>query len=120
MGLSVVVYMQTVPTPSESDFMAQQTKFSAFTSKHGTFWARLRTRETSNSSQLCFCIGPVPTLAQSRLLSSAASVSLALAIGDYDLFFTSGVHRLLGPCEGRQSWRRPNEHPVGHLELQHP
>jgi hypothetical protein len=42
---------------------------------------------------------------------------VAVASSSYDLFFTSGFHRLGGFCRSHQSWRRPNDtqHPVGHL-----
>jgi hypothetical protein len=32
-----------------------------------------------------------------------------LASGNYCLLFKSGFHRPLGPCEGHQSWGRPND-----------
>ena len=34
---------------------------------------------------------------------------MTVASTHYGLLFTPGVHRLLGPCEGRRSWRRPND-----------
>jgi hypothetical protein len=48
-------------------------------------------------------------LARTRNCSAATPAPPVVASGRYCLFFTSGVHRLLGPCEGRQSWRRPND-----------
>jgi hypothetical protein len=40
---------------------------------------------------------------------SPATPSLPVASGRYCLLFTSGVHRQIGLCEGRQSWTRPND-----------
>jgi hypothetical protein len=92
------------------DFVGQQTIFSAFTSKHDAFCCAMNSRETSNSIYLCPCIGPVPTTA-TKVPSSPARALLLGGSSDYGLLFTSGVHRLLGPCEGRRSWRRPNDTP---------
>ena len=87
--------------------MTQQTNFSPFTRKHGTFCCAMNTRETLDSIYLCPCIGPVPTRA-TKVPSSPARALLLGAIGDYCLFFTSGFHRPLDLCEGQQSWRQPN------------
>ena len=89
--------------------MAQQTKFSAFSRKQGTFCCAMNTRETSNSSQLCSFISPLATLARTRNCSAATPTPPGVASGRYCLLFTSGFHRPFGLCEGRQSWRRPNE-----------
>jgi hypothetical protein len=95
-------------TEPKLDFIRQQTNVSAFLFKHGPLWARYHPRENSTSSYLCPFIGPVPT-STTKVPSSTARALLLVAIGDYGLLFTSGVHRLLGPCEGRRSWRRPND-----------
>jgi hypothetical protein len=68
----------------------------------------LRTRRNSTSSELCPCIGPVPTTA-TKVPSSTARALLLGASSDYGLFFTSGFHRLGGFGRSRQSWRRPND-----------
>jgi hypothetical protein len=68
----------------------------------------MNSRETLDSIYLCPCIGPVPTTA-TKVPSSPARALLPVASGSYGLLFTSGVHRLRGPCEGRRSWRRPND-----------
>jgi hypothetical protein len=87
--------------------MRQQTNFSAFSNKQGTLCARLKTRETSNSSQLCSCIGPL-SASHRWVTSSHPMTPLLVTSGSYGLLCTSGFHRPLGLCEGRQSWRQPN------------
>jgi hypothetical protein len=42
-------------------------------------------------------------------VSSIGSAACRVLVASTLLFTASGVHRLLGPCEGRQSWRRPND-----------
>jgi hypothetical protein len=68
----------------------------------------LRTRASFTKIARCSFVSP---LSDSHRwdTSSHPTTSLPVASGRYCLLFTSGVHRLLGPCEGRQSWRRPNE-----------
>jgi hypothetical protein len=60
-----------------------------------------------DSIYLCPCIGPVPTTA-TKVPSSTARALLPVASGSYGLLCTSGFHRPLGLCEGRQSRRQPN------------
>jgi hypothetical protein len=88
-------------------FDMQHLKFRHRRLKHGTFWARLRTRGPFGASWMCSCIGPVPTTA-TKVPSSPARALLPVASGSYGLLCTSGFHRPLDLCEGRQSWRQPN------------
>jgi hypothetical protein len=112
MHISVIVFIKLAASGDKLGLRGQQIKFSAFSNKHeGTFWARYKSRETSDSIYLCPCIGPVPPSA-TKVPFSTARALLLVAIGDYGLLFTSGVHRLLGPCEGRRSCggdQRPND-----------
>jgi hypothetical protein len=82
-------------------FIRQQTNFSTSLFKHATLCARLKTRRNSTSSELCPCIGPVPTRA-TEVPSSTARALLPVASGSYGLLCTSGFHRPLDLCEGRR------------------
>jgi hypothetical protein len=73
--------------------MGQQIKISAFSNKHGPFWLRYHPRENSIFSYLCSCIGPLATCPRTKN-PSPAKTSLPVVSGSYDLFFTSGLHRL--------------------------
>jgi hypothetical protein len=75
------------------DSMGQQIKISAFSNKHGPFWLRYHPRENSIFSYLCSCIGPLATCPRTKN-PSPAKTSLPVVSGSYDLFFTSGLHRL--------------------------
>jgi hypothetical protein len=99
-------------------FIRQQTNFSTSLFKHATLCARLKTRRNSTSSELCPCIGPVPTRA-TEVPSSTARALLPVASGSYGLLCTSGFHRPLDLCEGRRPTKleATKRHPVGHPEL---
>jgi hypothetical protein len=66
----------------------------------------MNTRETLDSIYLCSCIGPLATWTRTENPSPPKTL-LLVAIGDYGLFFTSGLHRLGSFCRTRQSLRRP-------------
>jgi hypothetical protein len=89
-------------------FIRQQTNFTTSLFKHATLCAGLKTRRNSTSSELCPCIGPVPTWTSTENPGTAKALLLG-ASSDYGLFFTSGFHRLGGFGRSRQSWRRPND-----------
>jgi hypothetical protein len=75
--------------------MAQQTNFSAFTRKHGTFCCAMNTRETLDFIYLCPCIGPVPTCTRTKN-PSIAIPPLSGASTDYGLFFSSSRRAFIG------------------------
>ena len=118
--LSVIALIKPAASGFKNLLHTAANQFSAFTNKHGPFCCAMNTRETSNSSQLCPCISPL-SASHRWATSPHPTTSLFVAIGDYDLFFTSGVHRLLA-----WSLRRPpkleatKRHPVGHLHLIYP
>jgi hypothetical protein len=111
MGLSVVVFIQLVITLLPYRFhRAANQLFCLHQQTRGALVEVqvARNLEFQSSVLLHQRISPLATWTRTEN-PSPAKTSLLGAIGDYGLLFTSGVHRLLVPCEGRQSWRRPND-----------
>jgi hypothetical protein len=95
------------------DLMAQEIKFSAFSNKHGPFWARCSPRENSTSSYLCSCIGPL-SASHRWATSSHPTTPLLVAWWPAAVMASSSRRVFIGYLVLAKSakpggWRRPND-----------